>query len=92
MLEPSICVNERLLGGIFRVGRIARIAHYKLYYPGPVLEHQPIERPAFTGLGTSHEVEVAYISARCELARVGIAHACGSELGVDADGVFITKE
>jgi hypothetical protein len=92
MLQSSIGPNKRLLGSIFRIGAIARIAHCKLYYSRPVLEYQPVEGPAFTGLGTLHEALIADISARREIVRVSTAHTCGSELGVGADGFSITKE
>jgi hypothetical protein len=67
VIESSICPNERFLGGIFRIGGIARIPHCKLYYPGPVLEHQLVEGSAFTGLRTPHKAEITNTSARREI-------------------------
>jgi hypothetical protein len=52
--KSSVRPNERFLGGVFRIGAIARVAHCQLHYTGPVLEHQLREGLGVSGLGTPH--------------------------------------
>jgi hypothetical protein len=65
MPKSSVRLYETFLGRVFRIGAIARIAHCQFHYTGPILKHQLVEGPTFSGLGIPHEALVA-VSAHCQ--------------------------